>query len=76
MKILKKCANGSLLMKVNFGNSSIVERYVRILEKALVWGNGKEDTDYSSSCCKWKNVLGLTYGKVSENLSKDKFWKL
>ena len=64
------------MRKINVGNSSVVDRYLKIEEKALVWGSSKDDTDYTSSNCKWKHVLGIVYGKVSPNLAKEKFYDL
>lgn len=46
---------------------------MRIEEKGLVWGDNQKDIEFTSSICKWKHTLGVTYGKVSENLRKSKF---
>jgi hypothetical protein len=70
---LKKCIAGATIIKVNYGNSSVAERYLKIGEKGLVWGSSKDEVEESSSSCKWKHVLGVVYGKASPNLAKDKF---
>lgn len=57
-------------MKVNYGNNSIVERYLKIEEKVLAWAETKDEANYSSSTVKWKHVLGIVYGRVSSNLAK------
>jgi hypothetical protein len=59
-------------MKINFSNSSIKKKFVKIGAKELVWSDSQSNIDEGSTI-KWKHVLGVVYGKVSPNLTKKKF---